>query len=46
MDANGNELLAQNADEPFVPASVTKIFEEQGSSLDRTIVRDFCCITG
>ncbi len=25
MDANGNELLAQNADEPFVPASVTKI---------------------
>src|ERR1700753_2398874 len=25
MDANGNELVAQNADEPFVPASVTKI---------------------
>ena len=25
VDANGNELLAQNADEPFVPASVTKI---------------------
>jgi serine-type D-Ala-D-Ala carboxypeptidase/endopeptidase (penicillin-binding protein 4) len=25
MDAEGNELLAQNADEPFVPASVTKI---------------------
>ena len=25
MDAKGNELLAQNADEPFVPASVTKI---------------------
>src|SRR5882757_11304585 len=25
MDADGNELLAQNADEPFVPASVTKI---------------------
>ena len=24
-DAKGNELLAQNADEPFVPASVTKI---------------------
>lgn len=25
MDAKGNELLAQNTDEPFVPASVTKI---------------------
>jgi len=25
MDAKGNELFAQNADEPFVPASVTKI---------------------
>jgi D-alanyl-D-alanine carboxypeptidase/D-alanyl-D-alanine-endopeptidase (penicillin-binding protein 4) len=25
IDANGNELLAQNADEPFVPASVAKI---------------------
>jgi serine-type D-Ala-D-Ala carboxypeptidase/endopeptidase (penicillin-binding protein 4) len=25
VDAKGNELLAQNADEPFVPASVTKI---------------------
>src|SRR5215510_8271672 len=25
MDAEGNELMAQNADEPFVPASVTKI---------------------
>jgi D-alanyl-D-alanine carboxypeptidase/D-alanyl-D-alanine-endopeptidase (penicillin-binding protein 4) len=25
MDAEGNELVAQNADEPFVPASVTKI---------------------
>ncbi len=25
MDANGNELVSQNADEPFVPASVTKI---------------------
>src|SRR5580704_4099433 len=25
MDAKGNELLAQNADAPFVPASVTKI---------------------
>ena len=25
VDANGNELLAQNADQPFVPASVTKI---------------------
>jgi D-alanyl-D-alanine carboxypeptidase/D-alanyl-D-alanine-endopeptidase (penicillin-binding protein 4) len=25
MDAEGNELAAQNADEPFVPASVTKI---------------------
>jgi serine-type D-Ala-D-Ala carboxypeptidase/endopeptidase (penicillin-binding protein 4) len=25
MDANGKELVAQNADEPFVPASVTKI---------------------
>src|SRR5581483_138623 len=24
-DAKGNELVAQNADEPFVPASVTKI---------------------
>jgi hypothetical protein len=24
-DAQGNELVAQNADEPFVPASVTKI---------------------
>jgi D-alanyl-D-alanine carboxypeptidase/D-alanyl-D-alanine-endopeptidase (penicillin-binding protein 4) len=25
MDAKGDELVAQNADEPFVPASVTKI---------------------
>jgi len=25
MDAEGNELMAQNADKPFVPASVTKI---------------------
>src|SRR5262245_53865262 len=25
MDANGNELIAQNADKPFVPASVAKI---------------------
>jgi serine-type D-Ala-D-Ala carboxypeptidase/endopeptidase (penicillin-binding protein 4) len=25
MDAEGNELVVQNADEPFVPASVTKI---------------------
>jgi serine-type D-Ala-D-Ala carboxypeptidase/endopeptidase (penicillin-binding protein 4) len=25
LDAAGNELVAQNADEPFVPASVTKI---------------------
>ena len=25
MDANGDELVAQNTDEPFVPASVTKI---------------------
>jgi D-alanyl-D-alanine carboxypeptidase/D-alanyl-D-alanine-endopeptidase (penicillin-binding protein 4) len=25
MDADGNELVAQNADEPFVPASVAKI---------------------
>lgn len=25
MDAQGNELVAQNTDEPFVPASVTKI---------------------
>src|ERR1700720_3901030 len=25
MDAEGNEVVAQNADEPFVPASVTKI---------------------
>lgn len=25
MDADGKELMAQNADEPFVPASVTKI---------------------
>ena len=25
LDAEGNELVAQNADEPFVPASVTKI---------------------
>lgn len=25
MDADGNELVAQNADRPFVPASVTKI---------------------
>jgi D-alanyl-D-alanine carboxypeptidase/D-alanyl-D-alanine-endopeptidase (penicillin-binding protein 4) len=24
-DADGNELVAQNADEPFIPASVTKI---------------------
>ena len=25
LDAEGNELVAQNADEPFVPASVAKI---------------------
>ena len=25
VDGQGNELVAQNADEPFVPASVTKI---------------------
>src|SRR5271155_2585467 len=25
LDAQGNELVAQNADEPFVPASITKI---------------------
>src|SRR5258708_35646272 len=25
LDAEGKELVAQNADEPFVPASVTKI---------------------
>src|SRR5262250_3259174 len=25
MDSDGNELVAQNADEPSVPASVTKI---------------------
>ena len=25
VDAKGEELVAQNADEPFVPASVTKI---------------------
>jgi D-alanyl-D-alanine carboxypeptidase/D-alanyl-D-alanine-endopeptidase (penicillin-binding protein 4) len=25
VDAQGDELVAQNADEPFVPASVTKI---------------------
>ena len=25
MDAQGKELIAQNADQPFVPASVTKI---------------------
>ncbi|MET0277954.1 MAG: D-alanyl-D-alanine carboxypeptidase [Pseudorhodoplanes sp.] len=25
VDSKGNELIAQNADEPFVPASVTKI---------------------
>ena len=25
MDEKGNELIAQNADKPFVPASVTKI---------------------
>ncbi len=25
MDADGNELVAQNVDEPFVPASITKI---------------------
>jgi D-alanyl-D-alanine carboxypeptidase/D-alanyl-D-alanine-endopeptidase (penicillin-binding protein 4) len=25
IDAEGNELVAQNADDPFVPASVTKI---------------------
>ena len=24
-DAEGHELVAQNADEPFIPASVTKI---------------------
>jgi D-alanyl-D-alanine carboxypeptidase/D-alanyl-D-alanine-endopeptidase (penicillin-binding protein 4) len=26
VDANGKELVAQNADEPFVPASVAKVF--------------------
>ena len=25
VDSKGNELIAQNADKPFVPASVTKI---------------------
>src|SRR5262245_27414987 len=25
VEANGNELIAQNADQPFVPASVAKI---------------------
>ena len=25
IDAEGKELIAQNADKPFVPASVTKI---------------------
>ena len=25
MDAGGNELVAQNADKPFVPASIAKI---------------------
>ena len=25
VDLEGNELVAQNADEPFVPASVTKV---------------------
>ena len=25
VDSEGNELVAQNADEPFVPASITKI---------------------
>ncbi len=25
LDEKGNELIAQNADKPFVPASVTKI---------------------
>jgi hypothetical protein len=25
MDEKGNELIARNADKPFVPASVTKI---------------------
>jgi D-alanyl-D-alanine carboxypeptidase len=25
MDEKGNELVVQNADKPFVPASVTKI---------------------
>ena len=25
VDAGGHELVAQNADQPFVPASVTKI---------------------
>jgi D-alanyl-D-alanine carboxypeptidase/D-alanyl-D-alanine-endopeptidase (penicillin-binding protein 4) len=25
VDKAGNELVAQNADEPFIPASVTKI---------------------
>ena len=25
VDAKGNELIAQNADKPFTPASVTKI---------------------
>ena len=25
VDEKGNELIAQNADQPFVPASVTKI---------------------
>ena len=32
IDAEGNELVAQNADEPFVPASVVKIV----TGLDRT----------
>jgi D-alanyl-D-alanine carboxypeptidase/D-alanyl-D-alanine-endopeptidase (penicillin-binding protein 4) len=25
LDENGNELVAQNADKPFVPASVAKV---------------------
>jgi len=28
MDAKGNELVVQNADKPFVPASVAKIATE------------------
>ena len=32
VDAKGNELVAQNSDEPFTPASVTKIVTDRKST--------------